>query len=107
MISTPLSCAQNATRMDKKINNRMTLEQISETVKAALPSGSTLADIDKYFTDNHIEHSFYQKTNQVFAMVHNIKGGHWPVQKDAQIVITLDQAGTLANLEVKPVFTGP
>jgi hypothetical protein len=93
--------------MDTKISNRMTLEQISKIIKAALPPGSTLADIDKYLTDNHIEHSFYKKTNQVFALVHNIKGGHWPVQKDAQIVITLDQAGTLVNIEVKPGFTGP
>ncbi len=85
----------------------MTLEQIEQAVKAALPRGTPLQDIDRYFADNHIEHGYYASTDQVFAMVHNVKGGFFPVSKDAQIIITLDKSGTLAKVEVKTVLTGP
>jgi hypothetical protein len=107
LMISPSSCAQNAAHMDKKISNKLTLEQISEIIRIALPPGTTLAEVDKYFTDNNIEHGFSKNTNRILAMIHNIRGGHWPVQKDAQIIITFDQVGNLANIEVKPVFTGP
>ncbi len=93
--------------MQKPINNNMTLQKIDTTVRAALPQGTTLADIDKYFTENHVEHSFYRPTNQVFAAVPNIKGGFFPVSKGAQIIIMLDKSERLMSLEVNAVMTGP
>lgn len=103
----PQSWSQDAHPMQKPINNNMTLQKIDTTVRAALPQGTTLADIDKYFTENHVEHSFYRPTNQVFAAVPNIKGGFFPVSKGAQIIIMLDKSERLMSLEVNAVMTGP
>jgi hypothetical protein len=99
--------SQSARPMDRKIDNSMTLEEIDHAARAALPQGTTLTEIDRYLTDNHVEHSFYKPTNQVFAAIRNIKGGFFPVSKDAQVIITLDKSERLAILEVKPVMTGP
>src|SRR5258708_14270383 len=90
MTNLSQACTPNETRIDKKINNNLTLEQISEIVRTTLPRGTARSEIDKYFTDNHIEHGFYK--NQILGMIRNIRGGIFPVQKDAQIIITLDQA---------------
>jgi hypothetical protein len=67
----------------------------------------SLPEIDQYFAQNQVEHSFYKPTNQVFAAIRDIKGGFFPISKDAQIIITLDDAERLATIEVKPIFTGP
>ena len=99
--------SQDSHPMQRPINSNMTLDQIDATVHAALPQGSGLAEIDRYLTENHVEPSFYNRTNQVFAAVPNIKGGFFSVSKGAQIIITLDKTGTLAIIDVKPVMTGP
>jgi hypothetical protein len=93
--------------MSRKINNSMTLEQIDHATRAALPRGAALAEIDRYFTENHVEHSFYKPTNQVFAAIRNIRGGFFPISKDAQIIVSLDRSEKLINIEVKAVMTGP
>jgi hypothetical protein len=93
--------------MDTKIESSMTLEQIARAARTALPQGVSLAEIDQYLTENHVEHSFYKSTNQIFAAVRDIKGGIFPVSKDAQIIVTLDKSERLATIEVKPIFTGP
>jgi hypothetical protein len=89
------------------LNSSMTLEQIDHVVRASLPAGTTLQDIDGFFTKHRVEHSFYEPANQVFAAIRNIKGGFFPVSKDAQIIITLDKSERLVGLEVKAVMTGP
>lgn len=99
--------SQAAAPTDTTIGNRMTLEQIKKAVNTALPQGATLPEIEKYFTDNKVEHGYYKSTNRILAMVHNVRGGFFPVSKDAQIIVTLDEHDRLDSLEVKPVFTGP
>jgi len=93
--------------MQKRLHNWLTLEQINERASLDLPRGTPLTHIDRYFKENKVEHSYYEKTNQVFAMINNIRGGGLFVSKGAQIIITLDQAKNLMSMEVKPVFTGP
>lgn len=93
--------------MEDRLSNWLTLEQIRERVSMALPRGSPLSVIDQYFAENKIEHSYYEKTNQVFARIDNIRGGQPPITKGAQIIITLDKSKALDSIEVKPVFTGP
>ena len=86
----------------------MTLEQIVQAVRTALPQGVSLAEIDQYLTENHVERSFLQiNESHIFAAVRDIKGGIFPVSKDAQIIVTLDKSERLATIEVKPIFTGP
>jgi hypothetical protein len=93
--------------MGTKIESSMTLEQIADAARTALPQGMSLAEIDKYLTENHVEHGFYKSTNQIFAAIRDIRGGFFPVSKDAQIIITLDNSERLATIEVKPILTGP
>jgi hypothetical protein len=90
-----------------RLNNWLTLEQINRRVSADLPQGTTLPDIDKYLSDSHIEHSYYEPANEVSAMIHFIWGGKFLIQKDAWIKIELDQNQKLKDLKVEAVFTGP
>jgi hypothetical protein len=91
----------------ERLNNWLTLEQIAGRVSTDLPRGTSLSDIDKYFTENQVEHSYYQPTNEVFAMIRYIWGGKVIIQKDASITIELDQDRKLKQVKVDPVFTGP
>jgi hypothetical protein len=93
--------------MGTKIESSMTLEQIADAARTALPQGVSLAEINQYLTENHVEHSFYKSTNPIFAAVRDIKGGIFLVSKDAQIIVTLDKSERLATIDVKPIFTGP
>ena len=90
-----------------RLNNWLTLEQINRRVLADLPQGTTLLDIDKYLTDNHVEHSYYEPANEVSAMIHFIWGGRFLIQKDAWIKLELDENRKLKNIKIEPVFTGP
>ena len=90
-----------------RLNNWLTLEQINHRVSADLAAGTPLSEIDKYFTDNQVEHSYYEPGNEVSAMIHFIWGGRFLIQKDAWIKIELDQNQKLKDIKVEPVFTGP
>lgn len=107
MTCSSWSWPQDAHPIRNEIDNGMTLEQIDKAARAALPQGTTLAQIDRYLAENHVEHSLYKPTNQVFAAIRNIKGGFFPVSKNAQIIITLDKSERLVSLEVNAVMTGP
>ena len=85
----------------------MTIEQIAEKVHAALPLGSTLVEADRYFSDNHIEHSFYRPKSVMYAAVRNIKGGVFPVDKGAQIIVEFDRSERVSSVDVTPIYTGP
>jgi hypothetical protein len=76
-------------------------------VSADLPRGTPLSKIDKYFTDNDVEHSYYEPANEVSAMIHSIWGGAFLTQRDAQIRIQLDQDRKLKDIKVEAVATGP
>jgi hypothetical protein len=90
-----------------RLNNWLTLEQINERVSTDLTVGTPLSEIDKYFSDNAVEHSYVARTNEVFAMIHSIWGGKFLIQKDAWIKIALDENQNLKDIKVEPVFTGP
>ncbi len=90
-----------------RLNNWLTLAQIKERVSADLPRGTPLSKIDRYFTDNNVEHSYYEPGNEVSAMIHSIWGGTFLIQKDAWIKIELDQDRKLKDIKVEPLSTGP
>ncbi len=90
-----------------RLNNWLTLEQINKRVSADLPRGTLLPEIDKYFTDNKVEHSYFEPTNDVSAMIHSIWGGGFFIQKDARITVELDENRKLRNIKVEPFLTGP
>ena len=76
-------------------------------MSADLPRGTSLAEIDRYFSDNRVEHSYHKKTNQVFAGSTTFGVEAYLFQKGAQIVMTLTQGKMLDSIEVRPIFTGP
>ncbi len=90
-----------------RLHNWLTLEQINERATADLTNGMSFSEIDKYFTASGVEHGYYEKNNQILAIIRNIKGGQLLVSKGAQIAITLDQTKKLERIEVRPTFTGP
>ncbi|MFH0297785.1 hypothetical protein AAFX91_11160 [Bradyrhizobium sp. 31Argb] len=90
-----------------RLNNWLTLKQITERVTIDLPRGTPLSEIDRYFTENRIEHSYIKDINEVYAMIHFIWGGGFLIQKDASTKIQLDEDRKLKVLTVEPVFTGP
>ncbi|MCA1452425.1 hypothetical protein I6F35_04225 [Bradyrhizobium sp. BRP22] len=91
----------------ERLNNWLTLAQINERVTRDLPLGTPLSEIDRYFTENNVEHSYVERTNEVYAMIRFIWGGRFMIQKDAWIRIKLDEHKKLNDLRVESVFTGP
>ena len=65
----------NAMASDKRLSNSLRIEQIKERVLHDLPPGTPLLQIDKYFTENGVEHGYYKKPNRVLAMLNHIKRG--------------------------------
>jgi hypothetical protein len=90
-----------------RLNNWLTLEQIRDIVNRDLPHGIPLAKVERYFTENNVKYTYYPKTNQVFALINNIKGGQLFVTKGAQIIVNLSSERMLNGIDVKAVFTGP
>jgi hypothetical protein len=102
-VSTPTTSDAS----DQPISNWLTLGQISERVKAALPPGTRLPAVENYFSKNRIGYGYSKKDSTVFAMVRNIWGGFPPVDKDAQIVVHLADNDTVQTIDVRAVFIGP
>lgn len=90
-----------------RLNNWLTLQQISERVRADLPVGAPLSEIERYFESSQVEHSYVERTNEVYAMIHRIWGGGFLIQRDAWIRIELDKDRKLKDVKVEPVSTGP
>jgi hypothetical protein len=78
-----------------RLNNWLTLEQINQRVSVDLPYGTALSGIDKYLSDNHVEHTYYEPANEVSAMIRYIWGSRFLIQKDAWIKIELDESRKL------------
>jgi hypothetical protein len=57
-------------------------------IRSDLPPGTSLRQVDSYLTEHEIEHSYFRTTNQVVAMVRNIR-------RDA------------LDIEDKPAYTHP
>jgi hypothetical protein len=91
----------------ERLNNWLTLEQIRQRVATDLVRGTPLPEIDRYFTSNNVEHSHVERTNDVYAMIHFIWGGSFLIQRDAQIIIQLDEDRNLKDIKVRVVATGP
>ena len=92
---------------DKRLNNSLTIEQITDRVTQDLRPGVPLVEVQRYFSENDVEYGYYRDSNRVLEMIKNIKGGQFLIDKDAQIVVKLDEAHEVSSVEVKPVFTGP
>jgi hypothetical protein len=91
----------------QRLNNWLTLEQIDERVRSDLVRGTPLSEIDRYFSSNRVEHSYFERSNEVYAMIHFVWGGGFLTQKDVQVRIQLDQDRKLEDIKVVPVFVGP
>ncbi len=92
---------------DKRLSNSLTIEQIKDRVTQDLRPGTSLEGVERYFTENDVEHGYYKDSNSVLAMIKNIRGGQLLIDKDAQIIVKLNDAHKVSSIEVKPVFTGP
>ncbi len=75
-------------------------------IRSALPPGSSLGRVDSYLTQYQVEHSYFQRSNQMTAVVHNVRNNGM-VQQDLSLIFHFDQNERLAGIEVKPAYTAP
>jgi hypothetical protein len=99
--------ASEATGNDKRLSSSLTIEQIRDRVTQDIQFGMSLEEVDKYFTANAVEHGYYKDSDSILAIIRNIRSGQFLIDKDAQIIVTLNAASEVSRVEVKPVFTGP
>jgi hypothetical protein len=92
---------------DKRLSSSLTIEQIRDRVTQDIQFGMSLEAVDKYLTANAVEHGYYKDSDSVLAIIRNIRGSQFLIDKDAQIIVTLNEASKVSRIEVKPVFTGP
>jgi hypothetical protein len=75
-------------------------------IRADLPVGSSLARVDSYLNQHQIEHSYYWKSNQVTAIIRNVRGDGL-VQTDLNLVFSFDEYKTLRDILAKPAYIAP
>jgi hypothetical protein len=100
-----LSTCASANDSASGLSNWLTIETIQQRVTTALPVGTPLAEVESYFEKNKVEHSFYKPENRMYAMLHNIWGGGWLTDKDAQIIIHFGADDKVDAVEVRAIYT--
>ena len=71
-----------------------------------LPVGTSLEKVDAYLTEHQIEHSYLRSTNQIKALVRNVRRDGL-VQADQTLTFTFNAYGSLTDFAVKNAYTKP
>lgn len=98
-----LSCTKPATTTSSAIPPVTTAVS---NIEHDLPKGTPSKDVDAYLKKSGLEYSFDKPTNAYYAMKRRTGGGGL-VTEDTQIVVKLDSDEKVAEVSVKPVYTGP
>jgi len=75
-------------------------------IREDLPPGSSLARVDAYLDQHQIDHSYYHKSNQIMAVVQNVRRDGL-VQYNQSLVFSFDPYRNLTDILVKPAYTAP
>jgi hypothetical protein len=75
-------------------------------IRADLPAGSSLGRVDSYLDQHQIDHTYYRRSNQVTATIHNVQRDAL-VREDLYLVFSFDEYKGLRDILAKPVYTTP
>jgi hypothetical protein len=75
-------------------------------IREDLPPGSSLEHVDYYLNQHQINHSYYRKSNQVMAVIHNVQRDAL-VRADMSVIFTFDEYKSLKDIQINPVYTAP
>lgn len=75
-------------------------------IRADLPPGSSLRKVDSYLDQHQIEHTYYRRSNQVTATIHNVQRDAL-VREDLDLVFSFDEYKGLRDILAKPTYTSP
>ena len=75
-------------------------------IRLDLPLGTSQAKVDAYLTEHDIEHSYLERTNQITALVRNVRRDAL-VQADVTLTFSFDGYRNLTDIDVKPAYTKP
>ena len=70
-------------------------------IRADLPRGSSLERVDSYLDQHQIEHTYYRRSNQVIANIHNVQRDAL-VREDLYLVFSFDEYKSLRDILAKP-----
>jgi hypothetical protein len=75
-------------------------------IRADLPVGTPLARVDDYLDQHNIEYTYYPRSNEVTAYIHNIQRDAL-VREDLYLVFSFDEYKSLRDILAKPIHTQP
>jgi len=75
-------------------------------IRADLPAGTPLRTVDAYLDQHDINHTYYWKSNQVTATIHNVQRDAL-VREDLDLVFSFDEYKGLRDILAKPAYTSP
>ena len=75
-------------------------------IRTDLPVGSSLEKVDAYLDQHQIEYTYYPRSNQVTAYIHNIQRDSL-VREDLYLVFSFDDYKSLQDILAKPIHTQP
>jgi hypothetical protein len=75
-------------------------------IRTDLPAGTPLAKVDAYLDQHQIDHTYYPRSNQVTAYIHNIQRDAL-VREDLYLVFSFDEYKGLRDILAKPIHTQP
>lgn len=76
-----------------------------EKIVQELPVGTSKKDIERYLTDNNIEHSWVEEEKDFRAIVRNVEVNGL-ITKSLVIIISIDENSKLSSIKSESVSTG-
>ena len=95
---TVVGCARKPT---------ITPETLAQSIRQALPVGSTPSAVLAWCDARHIEHSEYLQDRREINAILRHPDGHALVHQSIAMQFTFDEHDRLAASDVKPIYTGP
>jgi hypothetical protein len=87
--------------------NRVDAEVLEREVRAALPLGSPLADVEGFLQKRGMEFSFDASSRAIYAAARGLKGSTSITRKDLTLKFHFDNSLILESIDAKVLYTGP
>ena len=88
-------------------DRRLNAEDLESEVRAALPAGSSLVDVETFLTKLGLEFSFEARTKTVFAVARKLPGSRLFASKSLAFKFHFDDGLALNSIEAEVIYTGP
>ncbi len=75
-------------------------------IRSDLPLGSSVERVDAYLTHRDIEHSYFRRSHQMTALIHNVRRDAL-VQSDLTLTFFFNEYRGLTDIQFDPAYTKP